>query len=241
MQSPVLILGAGGAIGGAIARRLAPERLIVAHARAPGGALDAWAGAAKVEAVHADLASAPAVEALFAGLARRHPALSGLVHAAGRPFANRLAHRTGWDAFREQIEIELESLHRILVLALPLLRAEEGGARVVLVGSEFTLGAPPPKAAPYIAAKYAMTGYARVLAQEWLAYGVRVHIVAPGMLRSGMTVGMPDDYLSGVEAQMPEKRLTSADDVAQVAAMLLTPSGDTLYGTVVPVTRAARR
>ena len=241
MQSPVLVLGAGGAIGAAVARRLVRERAVVVHARAAGGALDAWAAEAGAKTSFADLCVAGEVEAMFESLARSHNSLSGLVYAAGRPFSNRLSHRTEWRAFADQLDIELQALHRVFGLALPLLRAESGGSRAVVVSSEYVLGAPPPKAAPYVAAKYAMTGYARVVAQEWLPLGVRVHLVAPGLIRSGMTAGLPDAYLEQVEAAMPERRLTGATDVADVVAMLLTPAGDTLYGTVIPVTRAARR
>ena len=92
-----------------------------------------------------------------------------------------------------------------------------------------------------MAAKAALTAYARVLAQEWLGRGVRVHILAPGMVKSAMTAELPDMYLEQVAEAMPEKRLTSAEDVAGTAAFLMSEAGDVLYGTVVLVSRAQRR
>ena len=49
------------------------------------------------------------------------------------------------------------------------------------------------------------------------------------------------EYLAEVAAAMPEKRLTSAMDVADVAQFLFTPAADSMYGTVIPVSRADRR
>ena len=61
------------------------------------------------------------------------------------------------------------------------------------------------------------------------------------MVRSALTADMPDQYLDMVEAEMPEAKFTSAEDVARVCALLMSRDGDPLYGTVIPVSRAARR
>lgn len=136
---------------------------------------------------------------------------------------------------------QLKALHLSLAAALPLLRGRDGGARVVVLSTEFVLGNPPAKIAPYMAAKAAMTAYARVVAQEWLNFGVRVQVLAPGMVPSALTADMPQEYLDQVAAGMPEKRLTAAEDVAAIAQFLLTPAADPLYGTIIPASRAARR
>jgi len=110
-----------------------------------------------------------------------------------------------------------------------------------VLSTEYMLGTPPVKIAPYVAAKASLTAYTRVLAQEWLGRGVRVHILAPGMVKSALTAELPDMYLQQAAEAMPEKHLTSDEDVAAVAAFLMSEMGDVLYGTVVPVSRAQRR
>jgi enoyl-[acyl-carrier-protein] reductase (NADH) len=40
---------------------------------------------------------------------------------------------------------------------------------------------------------------------------------------------------------MPEKQLTTADDVADMAEFLMTPKADTLYGNIIHASRAVRR
>lgn len=237
MQDPLLILGATGTLGGAIARQLAGSVPLAVHGRRADDRLNALAAETGARAVIADLTDEAAVTALFAGFER----LSGLVFAVGSPFPHKLAHRTGWDVFQQQLDGQLKALHLSLAAALPLLRGRAGGARVVVLSTEFVLGNPPAKIAPYMAAKAAMTAYARVVAQEWLAFGVRVQVLAPGMVPSALTADMPQEYLDQVAAGMPEKRLTAAEDVAGIAQFLLSPAADPLYGTIVPASRAARR
>ena len=61
------------------------------------------------------------------------------------------------------------------------------------------------------------------------------------MVKSALTANMPNEYLDMIETKMPETKFTSAEDIAHVCEFLIQPLGDTLYGTVVPVTRAQRR
>jgi 3-oxoacyl-[acyl-carrier protein] reductase len=152
-----------------------------------------------------------------------------------------LAHRTDWSVFQEQFDTQLKFLHETIRATKPLMETAESGARVIVLSTEFVLGAPPQKIAPYVAAKAALTTYARVAAQELIKQGIRVHILAPGMVESALTADMPAEYLAEVAAAMPEKRLTSAMDVADVAQFLFTPAADSMYGTVIPVSRADRR
>jgi len=243
VQDPVLILGASGGIGGAIARRLARQGSgVILHGRRR-DRLDALAGeigpAAAVET--ADLTDEAEAAALFARLAAAHTALSGLVFSVATPFTKRLTHRTGWGEFDRQIATQLKALHLCAAGAFPLLAGQAATTRMVVVSSEYAIGMPPVKTASYAAAKAAITAYARVVAQEWLGRGIRVHIVAPGMVRTEFTADIPDAWLDDHVARLPEQRLTTAEDVAEMVAFLMTDAADCLYGSPLQVSRAERR
>lgn len=241
-DGPVLVLGASGAIGGAIARRVAASgRAVIAHGREDGERLRALGVDLDAPTVAGDLSNDAEVEAVEGAVRGQTERLSGLVFAAARPFRNKLALNTDWSVFQAQIDSQLHAFHNAMTRFKPLLAANPGGARVVVLSTEFVLGSPPIKTAPYVAAKAALTTYAKVLAQELLTSNIRVHILAPGMVRSALTADMPDEYLDIVAEGMPEKRLTAAEDVADVCAFLLRPEADTLYGTVTHASRAARR
>lgn len=242
MQDPVLIVGASGTIGGAIARRLKAEgRRVVLHGGTASDRLAALGRELDSPTVSGDVGDPATVAAIAAredlGLNR----LAGIVFAAARPFPHKLTLRTEWSVFQEQIDSQLKALHEVSACFLPLMKNRSDGARIVVLSTEYVLGMPPQKIAPYAAAKAALTAYAKVLAQEVLKHGIRVHILAPGMVPSALTADMPDEYLAQVADGMPEKRLTAAEDVADLCSFLLRPAGDTLYGTVVPVSRAPRR
>ena len=68
-----------------------------------------------------------------------------------------------------------------------------------------------------------------------------MHILAPGMVKSSLTDHMPDRYLDQVVESMPEKQLTTVDDVADMAEFLMTPKADTMYGSIIHASRAERR
>jgi len=245
MQAPVLILGASGTLGGAIARQLSIQGYdLVLHGNTNRIALENLSADCRhARIVTADLTNEEAVEDLFVNLAQVYRALSGIVVCVAKKFPNKLTYRTPWSVFEEQITSQLKAAHLGLSAAWPLLKAygENDTARVLVVSTEYTLGQPPIKTAPYVAAKAALNLYAKVIAQEWLPHNVRVQIIAPGMVPSNLTSGLPDIYLEQVAEGLPEKRLTDAEDVAKVAGFLMTEAADTLYGTTLPVTRGERK
>jgi 3-oxoacyl-[acyl-carrier protein] reductase len=243
MPNSILILGASGGLGSAIARRLrGPDTILLLHGRRKERlqslAAEIGPGA---EIVTADLTAHDQVAQLFRQIEKSHARLDGIVFSIATPFPNRLAHRTPWEVFEQQINDQLKALHLVASESFRLVSDGVRTSRFVVVSTEAVLGMPPVKMAPYVAAKAAMTTYAEVIAQEWLGRNVRVHIVAPGMVKTDLLGDRPDQYLEAVAAEMPEKRLTSADDVAQFVNFLFTDAADPLYGKPLQISRAIRR
>ncbi|HYI49030.1 MAG TPA: SDR family oxidoreductase [Allosphingosinicella sp.] len=242
MPKPIVVLGANGGIGRAIALRLAGEgRPLILGGRDADRLAEVSGRTGCGDLLVCDCTDEGSVKRAFEAVAGEHGALAGLVFSVARPFKYRLAHRTPWEVFAEQIDSQLKALHSVAAAAFPLLSAHEGTARLVVIGSELTLGAPPLKTAPYAAAKSAMSAYAQVIAQEWLKHGIRVHILAPGLVRTELVADMPDAFLDQIAEAMPEKRLTAAEDVAAMVAFCMTDAADLLYGTPIRVSRAGRR
>ena len=244
MQNPVLILGASGEIGKHIAEKfnqIGQSLILHGNKNAP-PKIRSCSDSQTIETVHADLTDEISVQNLFDSIGKEHTALSGVVFSVAQPFSNRLSHRTPWRVFDEQIQTQLKAAHITLSAAYPMLKehGKDTAARVIMISTEYSLGLPPIKIAPYVAAKSALNAYALSLAQEWLGSNIRVHILAPGLLRSNLTSHMPERYLEELTKNMPEKKLTSAEDVANFAAFLMTAGSDPLYGSIIPITRGKR-
>jgi 3-oxoacyl-[acyl-carrier protein] reductase len=242
VQNSILIIGASGTIGSVIAQKLSDLDIpLLLHGKTDSKRLSLLAEKLKAPKFTADLSNSEEAEAFVSAVSEKQDGLSGIVFCAAQPFPHKLTLRTDWSVFQEQFDSQLKSLHTLLQAFKPVLENRPDGAHVIILSTEYVLGSPPIKIAPYLAAKAALTAYSQVIAQELLKVGIRVHILAPGMVKSALTADMPDEYLDMIAADMPEKKLTSPQDVARICSFLLTPDADPLYGTIVPVSRANRR
>ena len=245
MQAPILILGASSTLGGAIARKLSKDgRQLILHGFKGRNRLRELASECDgAQILTADLTNENSVKVLFDEVSKIQDGLSGLIFSVAEKFAHKLTHRTQWSEFQAQFDSQLKAFHFCLTEAMPLLKSSESedSSRVIVLSTEYAIGIPPLKITPYVVAKSALTSYAKVIAQEWLKHNVRVHILAPGMVKSNLTAEMPEMYLKEFTKMMPEKCLTSVMDVASVASFLMTEAADSLYGTVIPVTRGNRQ
>ena len=87
----------------------------------------------------------------------------------------------------------------------------------------------------YAAAKAAVRGLTEAMAREVGRYGIRVNLLAPGMLDVGMTLALPrhrvDEYLS----QCPAGRLGHADELAAFAVFLASDAARFVTGAKIAV------
>lgn len=242
MQNPILIIGASGTIGSAVATKLADRgNPIILHGGSKSSRLQKLAEKLEVPCVYGDLSEREIAHRCAQEINSITPKLSGLVFAAAKPFPHKLTLRTDWDIFQQQLNCQLKSLHLTLQNLKDSFVASEDGARIVILSTEYVLGSPPIKIAPYIASKAALTTYAQVLSQELLGSKIRIQILAPGLVKSALTADMPDEYLEQLAESMPEKKLTEPIEVAELCCFMMQPEADPLYGQIIQVSRGGRR
>ena len=68
-----------------------------------------------------------------------------------------------------------------------------------------------------------------------LAPRVRVNLVAPGLIDTPMTAGMPDQVLERLVGRIPAGRMGAAGEIADVVGFLAGPGAAYVTGQVVPV------
>ena len=82
----------------------------------------------------------------------------------------------------------------------------------------------------YVMSKHAVLGLARAAALEGAAHGVRVNCLVPGFIETPLLDGVPAEQLTSLAANVPQGRLGSSEDVAEVAAFLLSPAAAHVTG-----------
>jgi short-subunit dehydrogenase len=179
----VLLTGASGGIGAAIARRLAAggARLVLSGRR--NDVLDALAGEVGGRAVRADLAERADVERLIA----RAGEVDVLVACAALPGSGRLLTLDQVTIDRA-IEVNLRAPVALARALAPGMVSRRRG-QVVFIGS-LSGKAASSGASIYCATKFGLRGFALALRAELAPSGVGVSIVEPGFVRE---VGMYAD------------------------------------------------
>ncbi len=82
------------------------------------------------------------------------------------------------------------------------------------------------------AARAGVESFTRTLSAEWGKYGIRLAAIAPGIVHTAAweRYGLDPDAIAKA---MPVGRLQAADDVAAVAAFLISPGGDYITGSTI--------
>jgi 3-oxoacyl-[acyl-carrier protein] reductase len=224
-----LVTGASGGIGSSIARGLATQGARLAVSGSNVDKLEAFRGELGGDhvALACDLSDGAAVDAL---VPQAVEALGGkldiLVNNAGVTRDN-LAMRMRDEEWSDVIRINLEAAFRLARAALrPMMRARFG--RIVSITS--VVGATGnPGQANYAASKAGLVGMSKALAQEVASRGITVNCVAPGMIRSAMTDGLPEAQRQALLGRIPMGDLGSGEDIA--AACVYLASREAAYVT----------
>jgi 3-oxoacyl-[acyl-carrier protein] reductase len=232
----VLITGAGSGIGREAALLAASEGADVAAIGLNVDDLDAVveeirATGCRAEARRADVSDEAALADAVTSLA----AALGPVSVA---FANAgtLTHRS------TITELDLDEWHRVLAVDLTgvlltfrsaLAQFDGRGGVLLASGSSLALR-PGVGLLPYVAAKAGVHAMARSLALELAPRHIRVNVIAPGLVDTPMTRGMPGHIEAGLES-VPLGRLVDVHDVAALAVHLMTDDAASVTGSVFTV------
>ena len=84
----------------------------------------------------------------------------------------------------------------------------------------------------YSAGKAALIGATKALAQEVAARNVRVNAIAPGFIETDMTKDLPVDELRKL---VPMNRFGKPEEVAELAAFLLSDASSYITGEVISI------
>jgi NAD(P)-dependent dehydrogenase (short-subunit alcohol dehydrogenase family) len=238
-EKRVLITGATSGIGRATAEAFAAEGARVAvtyhvHREAAEEVADI--------AVPLDLERPETVEPAVAAAVERLGGLDVLVVNAvrwPRTFDDRFEEqpRGEWEAL---LRANLEGAFAVVHAALPTLREREW-ARIVLLSSGIAEEGHPTTWG-YAAAKAGLVGLARTLAWDAGRDGVLVNVVGTGFTRTDLNEErFGTEMFDRVGALVPQRRASSAHDVARLVLFLGSAANTSVTGEVVREGTSAAR
>ncbi|MBI3149696.1 MAG: SDR family oxidoreductase [Betaproteobacteria bacterium] len=214
-QRVALVTGAGGDIGRGIACALgaAGTRVLINDRDATRAAetlklMEARGLAAAVDC--GDVCLAEDAEAMVAAAAQHWGGLDILINNAGGIDDAALANMSEaqWDGV---LDLNLKAAFLLSRAALPWLRAS-GRGRIVNIASMAYRG--NVGQANYAAAKAGLVGLTRTLGLELARDGVSVNCVAPGLIDTPKSQGLPPAVRERLVKAVPMRRMGAVEDIA---------------------------
>jgi NAD(P)-dependent dehydrogenase (short-subunit alcohol dehydrogenase family) len=169
-----------------------------------------------------DVTSAPDVEAAFAAIVTAFGRIDVLVNNAGIT-GNATAttcHETPVEEWERVQAVNVRGPYLCSRSALPTMIAQGSGHIITLasVAGQIVF----PGRCAYVASKGAALMFAKSLAVDYAAHGIRSNAVCPGMVHTPMTAWRLDqpELRAAVESKIPIGRVAQPEEIADAIAVL---------------------
>lgn len=239
----VIVTGAAGGIGSAIAARFASEgaRVVATDLDARGAEAVAAAirgSGGRARAFAADIASPEGCRSIVADAMAAEGRIDVLCNNAGINRRGALLSLTAED-WRLSFAVNVDAMFHTCQAALPHMIAAGGGA-IVNTASQWGLH-PAPNHIAYNVTKAAVASFTQNLARDYAPRNIRVNAVCPGEIRTPMLedgVRRSGRTMADLDRLVPYGRVGRPEEVAALVAFLASDEAPFMCGSLVEITGA---
>jgi len=231
--SALLLVGATGGIGSALARRLAKAGARLALAARTPEALESLGRETGGIAVRMDATQPDEVDAVIARAVEEYGRLDGVAHCVGSLLL-KPAHSTTNVEWDQTLMTNLTSAFYVLRAAARVMQ-RTGGSIVLVSSAAASTGLANHEA--IAAAKGGLAAMSVSAAATYASRNIRVNCVAPGLVRTPLTARLTQSEasLKASQGMHPLGRIGEPEDVAGAIAFLLDPANNWITGQVLGV------
>ena len=225
----VLITGASGGIGEAIAREMDRNGYAVAvtYNKNKENAEKLCGELHNARAFQCDISSFSSVEKLYADVLSTFGNIDAVVNKAGTAFAGLVQDMTE-DQILNVINTDLNGVIFSTKFAARQMVKNHSGAIVNIASVWGVAGA--SYEAVYSAAKGGVVTFTKAMAKELAPSGIRVNCVSPGVIRTKMLDCYSEDDLQVLAEETPLGRIGMPEDVAKSVRFLISDDASFITG-----------
>lgn len=227
----VLITGATGGIGGAIARKMRDAGATVVVSGRNTAKMDAEFGDEYIK-IGADLAAEGGAVELVLNTIEAAGKIDILVNNAGITKDTLLMRMTD-EQFDDVINTNLRSCFKMCRAAIMPMMKNRFGRIINMASIIGAIGGPGQ--ANYAASKGGMIAMTKSIAAEVASRGITANCVAPGFIKTPMTDVLSDELKAAYLAQIPAGRFGEPDDIANACVFLASDAASYINGQVIHV------
>lgn len=244
VDTAAIVTGAASGLGAATASALAAQGATVFGLDLP-GSLESAPEVDGVTYVPTDVTDPQQVGAAVATAAEGAP-LRTVVNCAGIGPSARILSRKGphdLGLYAKIIQVNLIGTFNVLTLAAERIaqtpELEHGARGVVINTASIAAFDGQVGQAAYSSSKGGVVGLTLPAARDLAQYGIRVNVIAPGIVETPMLATVSEEFRAGLAAGVPfPQRLARPDEYAQLALAII--DHDYLNGEVIRMDGALR-
>ncbi len=235
VQKVAIVTGAAKGIGRAIGVELAQNGfyVVINYLSDKIGAEETLAMVTDVgsdgEIYGFDVRDTRKTEEVINDIADRHGRIDALINNAGI-IKDGLFMMMEPESWKSVVDTSLNGFYNMTRPVIEKMVRERSGVIVSLSSASSLL--PNRGQANYSAAKAGLNAASRVVASEVARLGIRVNVVAPGLIETDMIADAPKDH---IKTLIPMARIGKPEEVAKVVAFLCSADASYMTGQILSV------